>query len=151
MTSISCKVNKLASTPSVTDSDQVISSDPKSPCLAAYPPGENNPSYINPASLDQPPVKGKKPSSKDHSFPTIALYNMRSLLPKISNAILDFKMRLCDLFCLTEVWSLDSHDDSETNELNKMKELDGIDIIYSTRWEKEVAELPLCVTWKHIL
>ena len=105
--------------------------------MSLDPPCGNNTLNINTPTSVPPPVKHDKANNKDLQFSSIALYNMRSLLPKISNVILDFKMRLCDLFCLTEVWSLDKCKENDENALISMDELDGIDIVYSTRSEKK--------------
>ena len=87
--------------------------------------------------LKRPPhtwktVRRSNKSIQALALPKIALYNMRSLFPKIGNFSLDVKERHTDLIFLTEVWELKEKKKHQFK-LEEMLEISGIKYISTPR------------------
>ena len=65
-------------------------------------------------------------------LPTIAVYNMRSMFPKIDNLIIDILERKVDIALLCEIWENEDNV-SHQNQIEKMLELHGLKYISSSR------------------
>ena len=91
-----------------------------------------NPTLPPPPS-PPPPVSAKQDKiSAARCLPTVATYNLRSLLPKIGCLTTDVLERKIDCRFLTEIWG---HEDNSTHqfEIEKLLELHGLKYISTSR------------------
>ena len=81
-------------------------------------------------SQDQFPLINR--NNRASSLPTVATYNMRSLLPKVNSLKTDINGRDIDVAFLQEIWE-DSDDLIYQYEIEKMFELNGLKYVSSPR------------------
>ena len=58
------------------------------------------------------------------SLPVISWYNMRSVVPKAENFVLDFKNLGCDISFLNELWYVDKEEHNKV--IEELPHMDGI-------------------------
>lgn len=88
---------------------------------------------LHPPPSPPPPVSAKQDKiSAARCLPTVATYNLRSLLPKIGCLTTDVLERKIDCGFLTEIWE---HEDNSTHqfEIEKLLELHGLKYISTSR------------------
>ena len=67
------------------------------------------------------------------SLPKISNYNMRSLIPKISNFSVDMDERAVDIAFLTEVWEKLENKKKHQSKLEQLLEIEGVKYISTPR------------------